>query len=112
RRRCPRGRPPPRAAPCHVAENGQGWMPRGATFSEPPRVRLARPNLKFNHRLHVARGMGCELCHANVAQEAIAARDYVPRMSLCLGCHNGKSDTKADSKLGGVKPEGNKPEGN
>ena len=42
--------------------------------AEPPRVVLARPNLKFNHKLHAMRGIGCALCHMN-ADDAAGAGD-------------------------------------
>ena len=38
--------------------------------AEPPRVVLARPNLKFNHKLHAARGIACALCHASADMAA------------------------------------------
>ena len=78
---------------CHVDAAGNGWMPLNA-FSQPPRVALTRPNLKFNHRLHATRGIGCELCHGNAAAEAMVTRVDLPMMSSCLGCHNGKQDGK------------------
>ena len=62
-------------------------------FSQPPRVALARPNLKFNHRLHATRGIGCELCHGNAATESMVTRVDLPMMSSCLGCHDGKQTT-------------------
>ncbi|MES1207509.1 MAG: cytochrome c3 family protein, partial [Pseudomonadota bacterium] len=47
---------------CHVDLAGHGWMPPGSASAdlpaEPPRVVMPRPNLKFNHRLHAARGAG------------------------------------------------------
>jgi hypothetical protein len=103
------GAPAARCDACHVSESGEpgvGWMPRGATYQEPPRVRLARPNLKFNHRLHVARGVGCELCHANVAMQGLATRADLPRMSLCLGCHDGKQATSRCGACHLTEPDG------
>lgn len=102
----PPGAAPARCDACHVADNGQGWMPRGATFSEPPRVRLSRPNLKFNHKLHVARGVGCEACHTNVATKGLATRDDLPRMALCLACHDGKQTTNRCSACHLTEPDG------
>jgi c(7)-type cytochrome triheme protein len=109
----PAGSPAARCDACHVvapAGNGDGapagWMPRGATFSTPPRVELARPNLKFNHRLHVSRGLGCALCHANVAGEAQATRADLPKMSLCLGCHDGKQATSRCGACHLTEPDG------
>jgi hypothetical protein len=85
---------------CHVADGGAGWMP-AAALAEPPRVRIPRPNLKFNHKLHATRAIGCELCHAAVATSAMATRDDLPAMSLCLACHDGK---RAVARCGACHP--------
>ena len=66
----PRARGAARCDACHVDGAGIGWMPDDAQ-SQPPRVALARPNLKFNHRLHATRGIGCESCHASAATQAM-----------------------------------------
>jgi hypothetical protein len=101
------GGPAVRCDACHVAADGAGWMPpaRGK-LAEPPRVQLARPNIKFNHRMHAARGIGCELCHANVAQEGLATRADLPRMALCLGCHDGKQATSRCGACHLTEPDG------
>jgi hypothetical protein len=101
------GAPAARCDACHVADDGAGWMPPARPrLAEPPRVQLARPNLKFNHRQHAARGIGCELCHANVAQEGMATRLDLPRMSLCLGCHDGKQATSRCGACHLTEPDG------
>ncbi|HEY2903264.1 MAG TPA: cytochrome c3 family protein [Polyangia bacterium] len=80
----PKGQPAARCIACHI-----GWS--GAEpLSEPPRPLLPTANLKFNHKLHLARGMGCELCHANTVVTAPGAASDPPMMALCLGCHDGK----------------------
>ena len=65
---------------CHVAGVGAGWQP-AAALAEPPRVRLARPNLKFNHKLHASRG----LCSGGMATRhwrgRLNRRGRVPRSS-------------------------------
>jgi hypothetical protein len=66
-------------------------MPVNAV-SQPPRVALSHPNLKFNHRLHGARGIGCELCHASASMQATVTRADLPMMASCLGCHTGKHE--------------------
>ena len=79
-----KGAPAARCSACHV-----GWS--GAEpLSEPPRALLPTANLKFNHRVHVSRGVGCELCHANVSLTTAGAMSEPPMMALCLGCHDGK----------------------
>jgi Cytochrome c7 and related cytochrome c len=76
-------RPAARCDACHT-----GWTGAGPGAG-PPRVVVPRPNLKFNHRLHALRGVGCEVCHAQVGQVALATEADLPRMALCLGCHGG-----------------------
>ena len=80
-------------------------MPLNA-FSQPPRVALARPNLKFNHRLHATRGIGCELCHGSAAAEAMVTRVDLPMMSSCLGCHDGKQSTARCGACHLTEPDG------
>lgn len=80
------GAPPARCDACHL----------GYTKGTPPaRVVIPTPNLKFDHAAHVAQGMACTGCHGDLAAEkvALATRDQLPRMRLCLECHDGQ---KAD----------------
>ena len=46
----PAGSPAARCDACHVAESGEGWMPKAGTAGPaaqvPPRVRLTNPNLR------------------------------------------------------------------
>jgi hypothetical protein len=89
---------------CHVDAAGNGWMPVNA-ISQPPRVALSRPNLKFNHRLHAARGIGCELCHASASTQAMVTRADLPMMATCLACHNGKHEgNQATARCGACHP--------
>src|SRR5262249_8257300 len=81
------------------------WMPNPIS-REPARVRLADVNLKFNHKLHVGRGVGCELCHGQVPMKTLATRDDLPRMPLCLGCHEGKQATNRCGACHLTEPDG------
>ena len=100
------GAPAARCDACHVSEGGAGWMPTAAS-PQPARVRLPNPNLKFNHQLHVVgRGVGCELCHGGVATEALATRVDLPKMALCLGCHDGKQTTNRCGACHLTEPDG------
>jgi hypothetical protein len=92
---------------CHKDATGSAWMPGQAAMAEPPRVVLARPNLKFNHRLHAARGIACALCHANAeTQQAPVTRVDLPLMATCLGCHDGKQATARCSACHITEPDG------
>ena len=83
-------RPAARCDACHPGWPGAGARAHPAEAAEPPRVVVPRPNLKFNHQLHVSRTIGCEQCHVNVASATgLATEADLPRMALCLGCHTG-----------------------
>ncbi len=84
----PAGKPPARCDACHV-----GFVAGQAVA----RVRVPVPNLKFDHRAHVSRGVACTVCHGDLAAEKIgvATRDQLPKMRLCLTCHDGR---KASSR--------------
>lgn len=83
----PPGQPAARCIACHV-----GWAGT-EPMSELPRPFLPPANLKFNHKLHVARGFGCELCHDMTSGTLGGAPSELPMMALCLGCHDGKQAT-------------------
>ena len=53
------------------------------------RVAIPSPNLKFSHAAHAA--TACQRCHGDLAAAgvALATRDHLPRMELCLTCHDG-----------------------
>src|SRR5262249_34060001 len=68
------------AARCHVRLGPAQVAP----------VVVPAPNLKFNHKIHIDRGARCADCHA-VAAVDLATRAEIPRMSSCLGCHDGKT---------------------
>ncbi|HXU60281.1 MAG TPA: cytochrome c3 family protein [Polyangia bacterium] len=92
---------------CHADAAGAGWMPGadgGAT--EPPRVVMPRPNLKFNHRLHASRGIACALCHTAAAGQGMVTRADLPMMASCLGCHDGKQATARCSACHLTEPDG------
>jgi c(7)-type cytochrome triheme protein len=79
----PPGKPDAKCDSCHPGWNGVG---------EPPRLVIAAPNLKFNHQVHVSRQIRCQSCHGDLQtqQVGLATRDQLPRMPLCLKCHDGK----------------------
>ena len=92
---------------CHADLAGHGWMPGGADSpAEPPRVVMPRPNLKFNHRLHAARGIACALCHTAAAGEGMVTRADLPMMASCLACHDGKQATARCAACHLTEPDG------
>ena len=48
---------------------------------------VPKPNLRFDHALHVSRNIGCAQCHGAVENLELATRDQLPRMRACLNCH-------------------------
>jgi hypothetical protein len=69
---------------CHVgykAEDGN----RVAELSIP------KPNLRFDHAIHVTRNIGCAQCHGAVENLELATRDQLPRMRGCFNCHQAPS---------------------
>ncbi|RMH38893.1 MAG: cytochrome C [Deltaproteobacteria bacterium] len=82
------GKPPAACAACHP-----GFAAGGAVA----RVVVPAPNLKFNHRAHVGRKISCQTCHGDLLADGVdlATRDQLPRMRLCLQCHDGRTATDA-----------------
>jgi hypothetical protein len=81
-----KGEPGAKCSLCHP-----GWDPSAS--KEPPRVVVPAPNLKFNHKVHVDRKIRCQTCHGDLLKEKVglATRAQLPRMPLCLECHDGKT---------------------
>ena len=129
----PQGQGAARCDACHVDAGGNKWMPaemgtlkgspsppatgpagqspsvptRSGAPVDPPRVALARPNLKFNHKLHAARGYACALCHTTADTSAgPVTRVDLPMMASCLGCHDGKQATARCSACHITEPDG------
>jgi hypothetical protein len=48
---------------------------------------LPKPNLRFDHSVHVTRKIGCPQCHGAVENLELATRDQLPRMRGCFNCH-------------------------
>ena len=51
---------------------------------------MPAPNLKFDHAVHVGKGVPCTRCHAALDRIDLATRNQLPTMSLCLGCHDSR----------------------
>jgi hypothetical protein len=70
----------------------------GYSASQPvARVSIPPPNIKFNHKAHVDRKIRCQLCHGEIVEEEVglATRDQLPKMMLCLQCHDDKEAPSA-----------------
>ncbi len=106
------GDPPSRCSTCHPGFEPE-WLPgadRGDTSQvkvHPPRVVLPPPNLKFNHKLHLAKGVRCDACHGAVGEIDLATADNaLPVMGACLGCHDGRRAPRGCATCHLSKPDG------
>ena len=41
----------------------------------------------FNHKIHIAKGVGCESCHGNISEMALTRKVRTMTMGFCLDCH-------------------------
>jgi Cytochrome c7 and related cytochrome c len=77
---------------CHV-----GYKPGDGNRVAP--FKIARPNMVFNHKVHVTRNIGCPQCHGAVQDLELATRDQMPRMAGCFKCHQmSDSAARGDAK--------------
>lgn len=100
------GQPPAQCDACHPGFLGATPATGSLQPAEPPRVTVPAPALKFNHKLHVDRGMACTLCHVGVQNVALATTAELPKMGLCLGCHDGKQATVRCAACHPTLPDG------
>ena len=100
------GQPPVRCDACHPGFFGPNPLTKSFQPSDPPRVTVSSPALKFNHKLHLDRGMACTLCHAGVEKVALATIAELPKMGLCLGCHDGRQATARCAACHPTLPDG------
>jgi hypothetical protein len=88
----PRGEPA-RCALCHTEVDEEGRVTAG--------LRVPRPQLVFNHRMHQRLGSTCEDCHGDMTKVRLATTLQLPREADCLGCHDGFTAT---SRCGACHP--------
>jgi hypothetical protein len=80
-----------RCSGCHV-----GHAPQHG--NRVARVVLPRPNLRFDHRAHAVRNIGCRQCHAAVAERGLATRADLPTMRRCFDCHAAEGPSAGDAR--------------
>jgi len=69
---------------CHLRFNLKGF---------PARVVWRKPRFTFNHKLHVGQEhLSCETCHKGVAKAGYKGGLHLPKMAICLDCHNKKKN--------------------
>ena len=76
---------------------------------DPPPGEVHYHLLRITHKRHVARGMHCTDCHANVVHGGRAPYKNTPTMESCYRCHDGKQAPNQCSlchaQLGEIKPQ-------
>ncbi len=73
---------------------GDGMMPL-ENAPKPDPIVIPPARLTFSHKLHVDQGLPCLHCHGAVPSTAIATREHLPNMAICLECHDGGRAPKA-----------------
>jgi Cytochrome c7 and related cytochrome c len=78
-----RGKPSGACASCHEGGN----VGSGSTTLQIAKVRIPEPNLKFSHKAHAVRSIGCPQCHGDMRNVGLATRAELPTMQRCIRCH-------------------------
>lgn len=76
---------------CHV-----GW--KEGAGNRVARVVIPPPNLRFSHKAHADRNIGCGHCHGDVASLDLVTREHLPRMRDCLVCHDMPEPARGGAK--------------
>ncbi len=66
---------------CHPA-----WTEGHDEEIEP--ILLPAAHLNFPHKTHLDEGIGCATCHGVLDDADLATRQNLPKMAVCLTCHN------------------------
>lgn len=79
---------------CHklILPNSEKLLPIRESFAtgkpmEWVKVHKVGDYAYFNHSIHVNRGVGCESCHGNIAQQEVVEQKQPLSMGWCLQCH-------------------------
>ncbi|MBI3089178.1 MAG: cytochrome c3 family protein [Candidatus Tectomicrobia bacterium] len=80
--------PPATCTTCHPT-SGKATVSVNFKDAPPERMLLPPPNLNFPHKKHLDNGILCQQCHGDFKKVQLATRDNLPRMEVCLQCHNG-----------------------
>lgn len=108
----PDGDPPAACSTCHPGYTPE-WLPdadrteTSQVLAHPPAVVFPEPHLKFNHKIHLDRGVDCVACHGDMSALDLATADNaLPVMGTCIGCHDGKDAPDACSTCHLTEPDG------
>jgi hypothetical protein len=71
---------------CHTEVDDAGRVTAG--------LRAPRPQLSFNHQMHMTGATTCEDCHGDMSKVRLATTLQLPREADCLTCHDGFQATQ------------------
>jgi hypothetical protein len=54
--------------------------------------------MRFSHKAHFDRNIGCGQCHGDAAQVELATRNDLPKMAACLRCHQMPGPARGSAK--------------
>lgn len=75
--------------------NGKGWV----------RVNKVPDFVYFDHSIHIARGVSCNLCHGPVQEMQLTYKGNAFQMRWCLGCHRSPEKfLRTDEQSKGLSP--------
>lgn len=80
---------------CHTSVDAQHRVTAG--------LRMPRPLLTFNHKLHDKLGQRCSDCHGDMTKVRLGSVLQLPSEASCLSCHDGFTAT---DRCGACHPSG------
>ncbi len=93
--------PPARCDACHIGAK----IETGSNKVTVQKIVIPAPNIKMNHKAHLAKGIKCQECHGEVGNLELATRDQMPRMKGCFGCHQNSSSGGLSKTTSGAKSD-------
>ncbi len=107
------GEPPAACTTCHFDQYkptfaaGASKTDSTKATNKPSTMYIPVPNLKMNHKVHIAKGIECSRCHGEMTTLQVATRDNaLPLMNTCLECHDGKQAPSECRTCHLAKPDG------
>lgn len=92
--------PPSACETCHIGFDS-------TAMKEPAKVIFPAPNLIFDHAVHTKQHkIECVACHGSFEGVQEATRQQLPKMELCLKCHDGKYASETCSTCHPTQPSG------
>lgn len=80
---------------CHDIEDDDECGTCHKNPEEP--LELVNPirSIDFNHEKHISGGIDCVHCHGSIASDERSSEAHMPKMGLCMKCHDGAKADKA-----------------